>query len=77
MHIYQDFKYKLLLTPNILLDFWTHIDIYCYSTFENFVNIFGSFILVSSVKWSDPGHFLEAQDKFIFSFPCTLFYTYF
>ena len=32
---------------------------------------------VSSVKWSDPGHFLKAQGKFIFSFPCTLFFTYF
>ena len=28
---------------------------------------------VSSVKWSDPGHFLKAQGKFIFSFSCTLF----
>ena len=28
---------------------------------------------ISSVKWSDPGHFLKAQDKFIFSFLCTLF----
>ena len=27
----------------------------------------------SSVKWSDPGHFLKAQGKFIFSFPCTLY----
>ena len=27
----------------------------------------------SSVKWSDPGHFLKAQGKFIFSFLCTLF----
>ena len=27
----------------------------------------------SSVKWSDPGQFLKAQGKFIFSFPCTLF----
>ena len=27
----------------------------------------------SSVKWSDPGHFLKAQGKFIFSFPYTLF----
>ena len=27
----------------------------------------------SSVKWSDPGHFLKAQGKFIFSFPCALF----
>ena len=29
---------------------------------------------ISSVKWSDPGQFLKAQGKFIFSFPCTLFY---
>ena len=28
---------------------------------------------ISSVKWSNPGHFLKAQGKFIFSFPCTLF----
>ena len=28
----------------------------------------------SSVKWSDPAHFLKSQGKFIFSFPCTLFY---
>ena len=27
----------------------------------------------SSVKWSDPGHFLESQGKFFLSFPCTLF----
>ena len=27
----------------------------------------------SSVKWSDPGHFLKAQGKVIFSFLCTLF----
>ena len=31
---------------------------------------------ISSVKWSDPGHFLKAQGKFIFSFPCTLFYIF-
>ena len=31
----------------------------------------------SSVKWSDPGHFLESQGKFFLSFPCTLFFTYF
>ena len=28
----------------------------------------------SSVKWSDPGHFLESQGKFFSSFPCTLFF---
>ena len=28
---------------------------------------------ISSVKWSDPGHFLKSQGKFFFSFPCTLF----
>ena len=28
---------------------------------------------MSSVKWSDPVHFLKAQGKFIFSFPCTFF----
>ena len=33
--------------------------------------------LRSSVKWKDPGNFLKAQGKFIFSFPCTLFFTYF
>ena len=27
----------------------------------------------SSVKWSDPRHFLKAQGKFSFSFPCILF----
>ena len=27
----------------------------------------------SGVKWRDPGHFLKAQGKFIFSFPCALF----
>ena len=32
-----------------------------------------NFIQLSSVKWSDPGYFLKAQGKFIFSFPCTLF----
>ena len=30
----------------------------------------------SSVKWSDPGHFLESQGKFFLSFPCTLFYIF-
>ena len=30
--------------------------------------------IVSSVKWSDPGHFPKAQGKFILSFPCTLFF---
>ena len=30
----------------------------------------------SSVKWSDPGHFLESQGKFFLSFPCTLFYMF-
>ena len=30
----------------------------------------------SSVKWSDTAHFLKAQSKFIFSFPCTLFYIF-
>ena len=29
--------------------------------------------VISSVKWSDPGHFLESQGKFFLSFPCTLF----
>ena len=28
----------------------------------------------SSLKWSDPGQLLKAQGKFIFSFPCTLFF---
>ena len=27
----------------------------------------------SSVKWSDPGHFLESQGKFFLSFLCALF----
>ena len=27
----------------------------------------------SSVKWSDPVHFLKSQGKFSLSFPCTLF----
>ena len=27
----------------------------------------------SCEKWSDPVHFLKAQGKFVFSFPCTLF----
>ena len=27
----------------------------------------------SSVKWSDPGHFLGSQGNFFLSFPCTLF----
>ena len=27
----------------------------------------------SSVKWSDPGHFLKSQGNFFLSFPCTLF----
>ena len=27
----------------------------------------------SSIKWSDPGHFLESQGKFFLSFPCTFF----
>ena len=30
-------------------------------------------LLGSSVKWNDPGHFLESQGKFFLSFPCTLF----
>ena len=30
-------------------------------------------VVVSSVKWSDPGHFLESQGKLFLSFPCTLF----
>ena len=29
--------------------------------------------VVSSVKWSDPGHFLKSQGKSFLSFPCTLF----
>ena len=28
---------------------------------------------LSCVKWSDPGHFLKTQGKFIFSFLCILF----
>ena len=31
----------------------------------------------SIVKCTDSGHFLKEQGKFIFSFPCTLFFTYF
>ena len=34
-------------------------------------------ILMSSVKWSDLVHSKKAQGKFIFSFPYTLFFTYF
>ena len=30
-------------------------------------------VIFSSGKWSDPGHFLKAQGKFFFSFPCTPF----
>ena len=30
----------------------------------------------SSVKSSDPGHFLKSQGKFFLSFPCTLFYIF-
>ena len=33
-------------------------------------------VVVSSVKWSDPGHFLESQGKFFLSFPCTPFYMF-
>ena len=33
-------------------------------------------MLVSSGKWSDPGHFLKSQGKFFLSFPCTLFYIF-
>ena len=29
---------------------------------------------MSSVKWSNPGHFPKAQGKFIFSLLCTLFF---
>ena len=29
--------------------------------------------LESSVKWSDPVHFLKSQGNFFWSFPCTLF----
>ena len=28
---------------------------------------------MSSVKWSDPRHFLKSQGNFFLSFPCTLF----
>ena len=31
---------------------------------------------VSSVKWSDPGHFLKSQGKFFWSFPFTLYYIF-
>ena len=31
---------------------------------------------VSSVKWSDPGHFFRAQGKFFLLFLCTLFYIF-
>ena len=31
---------------------------------------------VSSVKWSDPGHFFRAQGKFFLSSLCTLFYIF-
>ena len=27
----------------------------------------------SSIKWSDPVHFLKSQGNFFLSFPCTLF----
>ena len=44
---------------------------------ENFLNsaITCLFITcnISSVKWSDPVHFLKSQGKFFLSFPCTLF----
>ena len=30
----------------------------------------------SSVKWSDPEHFLKSRGKFFLSFPCTLFYIF-
>ena len=30
-------------------------------------------LYISSVKWSDPGHFLKSEGKFFLSFPCTLF----
>ena len=30
-------------------------------------------IVLSSVFWSDPGHFLKSQGKFFLSFLCTLF----
>ena len=31
----------------------------------------------SSVKLSDPGHFLKSQGKLFLSFPCTPFYIFF
>ena len=30
----------------------------------------------SSIKWSDPVHFLKSQGNFFLSFPCTLFYIF-
>ena len=33
-------------------------------------------IYMSSVKWSNPVHFLKSQGKFFLSFPCTLFYIF-
>ena len=35
-----------------------------------------SFTDSSSVKWSDPGHFLKSQGKLFLSFPRTLFYIF-
>ena len=29
--------------------------------------------IMSSVKWSDQGHFLKSQGNFFLPFPCTLF----
>ena len=32
-----------------------------------------SLAFMSSLKWSNPGHFFRAQGKFSLSFPCALF----
>ena len=34
-------------------------------------------IYISSVKWSNPGHFLKSQGKIFLSFPCILFFNIF
>ena len=46
------------------------------STIQSLFPIKDKVCHISSVKWSDPGHFLRAQGKLIFLFPCTLFYIF-
>ena len=40
------------------------------------VHIADALDIRSSGVWSDPGHFLKSQGKFVLSFPCFLFYIF-